>query len=364
MEVGGVGAEVPDEAGPGEGFQGVIGDVDFPPVEALRGGHHVVVMIVVPAFAQGDEGQQEAVAAVVIGLEASFSEEMGQGVDGGGGVEQRGGADEESPDEQLPAVRAEGGEKMVQHGPGDEQSDGEKNWDHRIKAIEPNEFRIFGEVAHASVVGGKIPRATDPPNMSPPESVLPRRVGVVFLVGMLVMMAMLLRPPQGAALDGGGADDREAKLRKARGLESAMGKIAVIKSGDGEHSDHIKRERGYHCCPTPTHPNKAQATDVQTEEGKAAYPIDAIGLCFDFRDVAVAKVRVKPLHDGNKTLAAARRPRDITHELLSKNCYSHPFANDDKIIIAHRIPHSPGFHRARREATAGCAAINKGFALS
>src|SRR5256885_15549504 len=64
-EVGGDFAEVPDEAEPGEGFERVISDVNFPPEEALTGAGHVMVMIIVPAFAEGHESEEPVVAAGV-----------------------------------------------------------------------------------------------------------------------------------------------------------------------------------------------------------------------------------------------------------------------------------------------------------
>ena len=51
-------AEVPDQTQPREGFQNVIGDVDFPPEEALAGCRHVVVVVVVPAFAQHADAER------------------------------------------------------------------------------------------------------------------------------------------------------------------------------------------------------------------------------------------------------------------------------------------------------------------
>jgi len=50
-------AEFADEAEPGEDFEGVESEIDSPPVKALAGGGHEVVMIVVPTFAEDDEGE-------------------------------------------------------------------------------------------------------------------------------------------------------------------------------------------------------------------------------------------------------------------------------------------------------------------
>src|SRR5258705_2962806 len=66
-DVVGDAAEFADEAEPGEDFQGVKGEIDFPPIKTLAGGGHEVVMIVVPAFAEGDQGERPRVLAGVVG---------------------------------------------------------------------------------------------------------------------------------------------------------------------------------------------------------------------------------------------------------------------------------------------------------
>src|SRR5258708_25008566 len=55
-------AEIPDDAEPGHNLQRVVGDVNFPPEEALARGSHKVMMVVVPAFAQGEQSEQPIVA--------------------------------------------------------------------------------------------------------------------------------------------------------------------------------------------------------------------------------------------------------------------------------------------------------------
>ena len=59
--------QVPDDAQPGHGPEQVVGDVDLPPEKPLAGGDGIVVVVVVPPLAQGDEGQGEVVAAGVRG---------------------------------------------------------------------------------------------------------------------------------------------------------------------------------------------------------------------------------------------------------------------------------------------------------
>ena len=68
-------AEIADDVEPGKHFQRVEGDVHFPPVKALARAGHVVVMIVVPAFAEGDEREHPVVLAGVCGGKAAARQE-------------------------------------------------------------------------------------------------------------------------------------------------------------------------------------------------------------------------------------------------------------------------------------------------
>lgn len=57
-----------------------------------------MVVIVVPPFPQGDQGQKEAISALVAGLKPAPTKEMAGGIYQEGGVPQNGGADKKSPE--------------------------------------------------------------------------------------------------------------------------------------------------------------------------------------------------------------------------------------------------------------------------
>src|SRR5215467_4528735 len=103
-DMGGNLAEVPDDAQPGHDFQRVIGDVNLPPEETLARGGHEVVMVVVPAFAEGKQGEQPVVAAGVAGLIAARTEKVRKRIDGEGVVPEEYGAQAERPDKQRPSA--------------------------------------------------------------------------------------------------------------------------------------------------------------------------------------------------------------------------------------------------------------------
>src|SRR5579871_619045 len=97
-DVGGNLAKFPDDAAPGEGFQHVVSDVNFPPEEALASRCHVMVMIVVPALAERHEGEEPVVAAGVGGFVAARTEEMRKRIDGEGVVPEERCAQAEAPE--------------------------------------------------------------------------------------------------------------------------------------------------------------------------------------------------------------------------------------------------------------------------
>src|ERR1700682_6757067 len=75
-------AQVPDDAEPGEDLQRVVSDVDLPPEEALARRGHEVMMVVVPAFAEREQGDQPVVLAGVTGFVAPRAEKVRERIDG------------------------------------------------------------------------------------------------------------------------------------------------------------------------------------------------------------------------------------------------------------------------------------------
>src|SRR6266699_5751136 len=97
-------AEVPDDAEPGHDFQRVVGDVDLPPKESLARRGHEVMMIVVPAFAEGEQREEPVVAAGVGGLVAARAKEVRERIDGESVMPQKHRAQAEAPHKQVPSA--------------------------------------------------------------------------------------------------------------------------------------------------------------------------------------------------------------------------------------------------------------------
>jgi len=219
-------AEVADEAEPGEELQAIVGEIDLPPVEALAGGGHEIVMVVVPAFAESHQGEQPVVLAGVGGREAAIAENVRKRIDGECAVPEEDGAQEKAPDEQRP-------------GTNEPQGYGQNGWREHVVLVQPAEFREFGEVADVVIARVVVAVGKNPADVRPPEAEERRRVQVLLQIGIPVMMAMMRRPPENALLRGRHGHPGDHKLKPAAGLERAVREIPVIAGGDEEHAHFV-----------------------------------------------------------------------------------------------------------------------------
>src|ERR1700679_1541333 len=178
----------------------VVVDVELVPGEAVAGADGVGVVVVVPAFAAGEDGYPPVVAGVVLGLEAALAPEVRCGVDEPGGVEADGDAEEGSPEHHADGSgdgvrwREDGSEGELQEAGYDER--------HVVVLREPDVDGVAGEVgsvaAEESGLGVQRAAGENPAGVGPPGAVL-RCVRVAFLVGVLMMDAVRGYPEDGAA---------------------------------------------------------------------------------------------------------------------------------------------------------------------
>jgi len=93
---------------------------------------------------------------------------------------------------------------------------------------------------------------------------------------MGVVMAVMRRPPDWAALHGRGTEYGKRELRSARRLERAVGKIAMIEAGDREHAQRVQRHGGTDSDGADADPDHAQARQVHADERHDARPVDPV----------------------------------------------------------------------------------------
>ncbi len=180
-------SEIPDQTYSAQHAQNVVGHIDLPPVEALRGRGLIIVVIVVPALAHRDDSEDEAVAAVFAGLVHPFAPDVGEGVDREGSVPQQNRAEHEANEQPR---RAECRKNHCS----------ECCWRYPPIAIKEHQLWVSGEVGDSVEVRGLVFGGEEPPHVRTIEPVLSRRVAIVGLVRELVVVAMMSRPPQDAFL--------------------------------------------------------------------------------------------------------------------------------------------------------------------
>jgi len=108
-----VDAEIANQSEEAQGAQTPESEVELPPAVTLVGVGGKAVVIVVPTFAEGDQGKQEVVAAVVAGAVGSAAPEVGERVDAEGAVIKERGGDGEADHQHLAGVGAEGRRPML-----------------------------------------------------------------------------------------------------------------------------------------------------------------------------------------------------------------------------------------------------------
>ncbi len=208
----------------------VVVDVELVPGEAVACADGVGVVVVVPAFAAGEERDPPGVAGVVFGLEAARADEVGGGVDQPGGVQADDDAEEGSPEHHGEAADdgVAGGCESCADGDLQQAADGERE---PVVLREPDVALVAGEVGDVAAEQGGLgvegAAGDDPAHVRPPGAVL-RGVGVAFLVGVLMMDAVGGDPEDRSAFEGERAAGGEEVLEPCGHAVAAVGEQAVI----------------------------------------------------------------------------------------------------------------------------------------
>src|SRR5579871_5387726 len=221
------------EADLGEEPDAVVVDVELVPCEAVAGADRVSVVIVVPTFATGEDGDPPVVAGIVLGLEAALAPEVGGGVDEPCCMETDGDAKEGSPENHAESTddRMSRAEKRAN----DNLEDAGGDQRDVVVLAEPDVDWIAGEIgsvtAEESGFGVHGTSREDPAGVCPPGAVV-RRVGVTLVIGVLMMDAVGGYPEDGTALEREAAAHRDEVLDPLWGAIATVGQEAVIGHSD------------------------------------------------------------------------------------------------------------------------------------
>ena len=120
---------------------------------------------------------------------------------------------------------------------------------------------------------------------------------------MLVVVPVVIRPPERPALHRGATPEGEQKLARARGAVRLVREIAVVNAGDGEHPHEVEGHRGPDRHRARADPDDAEAAQVQDDEGHAPHPVYPVRLLPQQRRITWGVIGVDPLFErGEGTL--------------------------------------------------------------
>ena len=131
--------------------------------------------------------------------------------------------------------------------------------------------------------------------MAPKEAVS-WTMNILVFVGIEMMPAVMRCPPYWPTLGCCGAQQGKQKLTDSAGFKGFMGEIAMIKSGDGKHTDKIRKQRHPQRHRTPADHKNQQTNNMHQDKGYHPEPVDG------FADIigCLYRVAIKPAqHLGN-----------------------------------------------------------------
>lgn len=243
---GGGGFDGPREA---EGFEeqdDPVGEIDLKGGEAVSSGGWEGVVIVMPTLAEGREGDEPVIAALVGGIVGPCAEDMADGIDTPGDVVSEENPGEAAPDPALPeAVPGLSDETLDQSGQEQSEADPKKE-----EAVDDAQHRIFGEVGGG---GGALVGVLgeDPADVGMPEPeeqgggagfAVVRGVRISGLVAILVVFPVSADPEEDGTLDGHGAEDCEQVADGFYGFETAVSKVAMVTESDAETGGEVEAQ--------------------------------------------------------------------------------------------------------------------------
>ena len=126
------------------------------------------MVVVVPSLSKGDEGEDEAVLAVVARLESSLADDVREGIDAERAVIQQRCADAEAPCEHLKRVgsktRIVGLKVSTKEGDRDSKQDRRKD----VQLLKEYKLRKLGQILYEFPTGLNKLGAQNPTNVRPP----------------------------------------------------------------------------------------------------------------------------------------------------------------------------------------------------
>src|SRR5579875_592696 len=270
------------EAGFFEEPDAVVVDIELVPGEAVAGADRVGVVVVVPAFAAGEQSDPPAVARIVLGFKAARSPKVRGGVDKPRGMQAEGGAEEGSPQEH--ADRADDAVPAGRYSRADGNLEDAADCEREpMEAAEPDLALVAGEVGGVAAQEGgfRVQGAAgeDPAGMRPPRAIM-RGVRVAFVVGVLMMDAVRGDPEDGTALKRHGAAGAEEVFEPLGDAVAAVREQAVVAHADAHvDGEEVHDDAGGEVLPAEEEQG-GDGANVEHAHEDAGDPVDAALLVF------------------------------------------------------------------------------------
>jgi hypothetical protein len=247
------------------------------------------MVVVVPALAVREQGDDPVVAAVVGRLVVAVAPDMGDRVDRPGAVKHDDRAHEHSPDEQAGGELAGAGQRAGgkpadrEANRGDQGRVGHVDPKPRAAALERDVEGIAEQVADIPLIAEHVAVVAvlhQQPAHVPPEEPGQRGVGIGLLIRLLVVHAVDRDPAGGRILERADAKDGQRVLEPLRAGEALMREEAVVSDRDAEHAEEkVAGDGGGHSGPTKKPGQEGeQRRRVDHRQGQQIVPLDRHGL--------------------------------------------------------------------------------------
>ncbi len=191
------------------------------------------MVVVVPAFAEGQERDPEAVARIVCGVKAPRAPQMSRRIHQPGEVQPQCHAQKDGPQGHLPTQYSQDQEARNRQG-------------YPVPAADPDMEAVIHQVPSigCTLFGSPVHRfaAGDPTHVRPPFAVA-RRMRIARLVRVSMVEAMNRNPEDGTALERHCAENSEQVFQPLRGLVRSMGQQAVVSHPNAEAASDPPQEQ-------------------------------------------------------------------------------------------------------------------------
>ena len=127
--------QIPDDAEPAQELQRRVADVDLIPAKTLTSCGRIMMMVVVPTFAEGQQCDQPVITAIIIGGKVAFAEQVTDRIH-----HERHMIDQNRAEEEAPGQAGQAADEVAK--------DAQKNAGDDVELFEPAQFRVLSPILH------------------------------------------------------------------------------------------------------------------------------------------------------------------------------------------------------------------------